>query len=114
MAGGTVNLAHHGTLAASTVDTVNLNGSYPVVEIINSQATAGTFIYVTVSYKTYNTGSPVAAATPTVAGADTYLVVGNYGHLLIESDPGGYIAQVKLISAGTPTYSVQCYKTRTR
>ena len=83
----------HATLVASTVDTVTLTGTdYYSVEVLHRSSSVTDPIYFTVD-----------GSTPTVAGDDTYVVM-----------PGGWktvrskenIDVVKLISAGTPAYSV--------
>lgn len=107
---GTVRIAEHGTLVASTVTTVTLTGGYPAVEIINASTTSTDIIWATVSYR-YLPGSTTVepAATPTVGGADTYRIPAGPGHLVIPAPPGKVITQVKLISGQTPGYSVQAY-----
>jgi hypothetical protein len=83
---------HDKTLVASTVDTVNWPAGVnaPYVEVLND---GGTDIFVTVN-----------GATPTVAGNNTFEVPP--GAVRVLKTPSEVATAVKLISAGTPTYSV--------
>ncbi len=95
---------HAKTLAASTVDTVTFVlgstsspgwGKMPrSIEVITDGVAD---IYVTVN-----------GATPTVAGTDCFRVPAAAGATVIDVDGSGAAAPVvvKLISAGTPAYSV--------
>ena len=90
-------LSKHATLAASTVDTVTLTGTFDgqgAAIVTNVTGTAA--IYVT------GDGS-----TPTVAGDDTIVIPAVAGAFvrLDFADEGS--RAVKLISAGTPGYSVE-------
>lgn len=92
MATHSVALAKHATLSASTVDTITLTNDFQTVEVVHRTSTAADPIYFTVD-----------GSTPTVGGDNTYVVM-----------PGGWKSVrawansdvVKLISAGTPAYSV--------
>jgi len=82
--------AHDKVLVASTVDTVTFHDTPRLVEVLTDGAAA---IYVTVD-----------GSTPTVSGAGTYKLPAVASSRVI---PHGRIGQpVKLISSGTPTYSV--------
>lgn len=88
----------HGTLVAATVTTVDLTG---LGESLRIQNRGTTVLYYTVARS-------VTAATPTVAGDDTYALPAGCA----DTHPlDNYIAegtvQVKLISSGTPDYSVE-------
>jgi hypothetical protein len=93
------NVAVHETLAASTVDTVNLAGATGQVglTVVNRSGTAE--IYFTVA-----TGA-VGPTAPTVGGNDTYVVPASIASLTLPGITGAVI--VKLISSGTPNYSVE-------
>lgn len=93
MASYTVRARKHATLAAATVDSVTVTGPSPTLTVVNRDGAAEiTFT--------------VDGSTP-VAGADeTYVLPAAIGALTVDM-PGGATATVKLISAGTPKYSVQ-------
>jgi hypothetical protein len=84
--------AYAKTLVASTVDTVDLDGSASTVEVVTDGTAA---VYFTVD-----------GTTPTVAGATTYEVPLTGGYTAREVHGHPQIDAVKLISAGTPKYSV--------
>lgn len=109
MASYSVVSAKHQTLVAATVDTIDLSCRYPVVEIINRSTTATDLLWATVSFTDPAKTATYAAATPSASGDNVYFIPAGPGHLVIEAPPGGYVTQVKLISAQTPAYSVQCY-----
>lgn len=94
MASFTVSATEHGayekTLTASTVDTVTCSGDWPGVEVLN-EGTVG--IYVTVN-----------DVAPTVGGAGTWYVPPSSARVLPAGDQSG--TTVRLISTGTPKYSV--------
>jgi hypothetical protein len=93
MAAYEVALSKHATLAAATVDTVTLTENYKAVEVKNRGAAGD--IYFT-----------MAAVAPVVGANDTY-VVGPGESLVLAIPPRpGQPDAVKLISAGTPAYSV--------
>jgi hypothetical protein len=83
--------AQHATLSAATADTVTLSGSGNTLRIRN-RGTAGD-IYFTVD-----------GVVPVSLADDTYFC-GPGESIVLES--GGKV--VKLISAGTPEYSVELY-----
>lgn len=87
----------HGTLSASSVATQSLTRpsgtrAVGVVRVINRGADD---IYVSVD-----------GSTPTVAGDDTWVVGAGAARLVEAGDASGTVT-VKLISAGTPAYSVE-------
>lgn len=89
MASYTVSRSKHATLGAGVVDTVNLTAHEQGVEVINHDASS--VIYVTFD-------GPV----PTVAGDNTlYVPVSEVYYHRVPT------RRVRLISAGTPAYSVQ-------
>lgn len=85
----------HATLAASTVDTVTLDADYAFVEIVNRDGSAE--IYATVD----------SGVTPTVGGAGCDVLPAAMGSLVIDATAYGPPTIVKLISSGTPAYSVK-------
>jgi hypothetical protein len=91
---GTGDTAKHDvTLSAATVDTVTFTDDLSLVRIINQDGAAK--IYVTVD-----------GSAPTVGGAKTYMLPAAISVLEIPLADADDLA-VKLISAGTPTYSVE-------
>jgi hypothetical protein len=111
----TTGLRFHGTLTATTVATVSATA--PTGVSARPLALGG--IRTTVkrqnslkSVAIYNHGTGVIYATidgtaPTVQGADTFVVPAN-GEPRIFSFPQGVSSKpVKLISSGTPSYSVE-------
>lgn len=92
MASYTGASSQHQTLAASTVDTVTLTADFNAVEVLN-RGTSGD-IYFTVD----------GVTVPTVGGAGTYVV--QPGMSLIVDPATSANTVVKLISSGTPAYSV--------
>lgn len=91
MATYSVVRAKHATLVASTVDTINLSADHKVVQVHNRDGVSA--IYFTVD-----------GTTPTVGGDDILVFPAAIGWVDV---PVGDNAAVKLISAGTPAYSVQ-------
>lgn len=83
---------HDVTLSASTVDTVTFTDDIDRVRIITDGAAK---MYVTVD-----------GSTPTVSGAKTHLLPASVSVLEIQMADADDLA-VKLISSGTPTYSVE-------
>jgi len=86
-------VAKHGiVLAASTVDTVTFSDNVGAVQIVTDGSAA---VYYTID-----------GTTPTVAGANTFMIP---AALSVDerSMPNFGSDVVKLISAGTPTLSVQ-------
>lgn len=88
--------AHSKTLTANTVDTVRLrvDGDHEPSDEIEVYSDGTAAIYFTTD-----------GSAPTVGGAGAYFMPPNPGVRTVEW-PGGNDAVVKLISAGTPTYSV--------
>jgi hypothetical protein len=93
MASYSVDRAKHATLVASTVDTVTLGRDFNEVEILNRDGTAA--IYFTVDGSTPTVGGDNALVIPAVIGSVTESTLDISGTNV-----------VKLISAGTPSYSV--------
>ena len=85
----------HATLAAATVDTITFDADYTSVEIVNRDGSAE--IYATV-----DTG-----ITPTVGGAGCDVLPAAIGSLTVDASGYGSPTTIKLISAGTPAYSVK-------
>lgn len=86
--------AYSKTLVASTVDTVTFTDDRFQIRVHNDTGTAA--IHFTVD-----------GSTPTVNGATTYRVpafAGAYAEVTTQGGSGTEV--VKLISSGTPTYSV--------
>lgn len=83
------------TLTANTVDTITLDADYVAVEILNRDGTAE--IYATVD------GGP----TPTVGGNGCDVLPAAIGALTIDASAYGVPTIVKVISAGTPAYTVK-------
>ncbi len=88
--------AHHGTLIAGQVSTVTLTSADGTVEIINRTGIAE--IYFTVGAPS---NEPIA---PTVEGDDCYVVPEGLTSYVVNGVQGAVI--VRLISSGTPKYSV--------
>lgn len=84
--------AHAKTLSAATVDTVTFAADVEIVEIVSDGASA---MYVTAD-----------GSAPTVAGANTWLLPAGAPSTRTLRTVLSNGATVKLISAGTPTYSV--------
>lgn len=91
MASYNVLRSKHATLVAATVDTVTFNQEWRAVEVKN-RATSGDIYFRT-------------DGTNPVVGADDTLFLGP-GESLVVDFPSGSPDAVKLISAGTPPYSV--------
>lgn len=82
-------------LVASTVDTVEIEGACEAVEVIDETGSAT--IYFTLD-----------GTTPTAKGATTQELPASIGSRVVETDSfAGEVLKVKLISAGTPEYSVK-------
>lgn len=81
----------HGTLVAATVATVTLTPNAKFVEVVNRGSDD---IYFRLD-----------GTDPTVAGDDTYVVPGGGFTRVRNNDRDGSVS-VKLISSGTPAYSV--------
>lgn len=100
MASASAFKTYHGTLTANTVDTVSLTVWTRYVLVINKSSDV---IYATTD-----------GSTPAVKGEDTYCVPANTSKLLfnegVEPEPALSVSGatvVKLISTGTPDYSVE-------
>lgn len=83
------------TLVANIVDTVTLDADYTAVEILNRDGSAE--IFATTD------GGP----TPTVGGPGCDVLPAAIGALTVDASAFGAPTVVKLISAGTPTYTVK-------
>jgi hypothetical protein len=104
MASGSATRIYHSTLAAAVADTVTLAGNYRSVIVYNRGATD---LFVTV-------GATAVVAPPTVAGAEDWVVPANQVFTIPntaqqpdETEPQLTTTVVKLISSGTPAYSVE-------
>lgn len=93
MASATVAVAKHLTLAASTVDAITFSSNPKTVEVCNRDGAAA--IYFTVN-----------GVDPTVGGDDCFVVAAAAGAALAVDAPTTTATVVKLISSGTPAYSV--------
>lgn len=93
MASATVATAKHLTLAASTVDSITFSVNPKTVEVLNRDGAAAIFF-------------TVDGSTPTVGGDDCFAVPAAAGAALAVDAPSTTGTVVKLISAGTPAYSV--------
>lgn len=83
----------HGTLVGSAVTTVTLDADAQEVEVLNRDGVAE--IYFTVD-----------GADPTVGGDDCHVLPAAIGALQVHA-PGGGVTDIKLISSGTPKFSVR-------
>ena len=83
----------HGTLTATTVASVTITPSADEIEVVNVDGAAA--IYFTAD-----------GSTPTVEGDDCEVVPATIGVLRVAT-PGDAPYTVKLISSGTPKYSVR-------
>lgn len=97
MATATAVLASHATLTASTVDTITFAADLEQIEVLNRDGAAE--IYFKVGSK------PEPPADPTVGGADCYSIPAAIGSAKVSVQASG-VTVVKLISSGTPKYSV--------
>jgi hypothetical protein len=94
MATATVRRAYHGALTASAVDTITLSRAFEFVEIVNRSGTAEIFY-------------TLDGSTPTVGGAECYIVPGAIvGSVRANPQGDQNTVVVNLISSGTPNYSV--------
>lgn len=94
MASYTVARSKHATLVAATVDSVTLSRDYAEVEIVNRGAAGD--IYATVDGTT-----PAPAADNTI-----YIGPGQALVFALPRRADNTSSAVKLVSAGTPSYSV--------
>lgn len=94
MADHAVTRSKHSTLTASTVDKITFDGDFRQVAVSNRGSAA---IYATLSSKT--TGD-----NPTVGGDNTFLIDAGETRVFDFADE---IKTVRLISSGTPAYSVE-------
>lgn len=85
----------HATLTAATVDTITFDADYTSVEIVNRDGSAE--IYVTVDSNN----------SPTVGGAGCDVLPAAIGSLIVDASAYGPPTTIKLISSGTPAYSVK-------
>lgn len=83
------------TLTAGTVDTITLDTDYTAVEILNRDGAAE--IYATTD------GGP----TPTVGGDNCDALPAAVGSLTVDASAFGVPTIVRLISSGTPAYTVK-------
>lgn len=82
------------TLTATTVDTITLDVDYTRVEIVNRTGDAE--IWVTID-----------GTDPTVTGNDCDVLPTAIGSLILDAPAIGKPTAVKLISSGTPSYTVK-------
>lgn len=95
MATHAVTRSASGTLTANTVDTVTLSDNASRIQVTNRSGASE--IYFSID-----------GTTPTVGGDDTFILPAAIGSRVVSSDDVGVdITTVKLISTGTPTYSVE-------
>lgn len=92
--GATDVASYNNTLVASTVDTVTISRDCEKVRVYNDTGTAAIF---------YTTDG----SAPTVNGVNCYRVPASVGAYSEVSVTGVSPTVVKLISSGTPTYSVE-------
>lgn len=89
--------AKHGTLTAATVATVTFAADYRVVMVTHRSSSDTNPIYFTVD-----------GSTPTVAGDDTFVCMpGGWRSVASQNDNSDGSTVIKLISTGTPAYSVE-------
>jgi hypothetical protein len=91
--------ADHGTLVAATVTTVTLTSVKQSLRVQNRSTDQQI-------YYTYGAG---VAADPTVAGDDTFAIPPGATDEWIDLGAVGAGFVVKLISAGTPAFSVEAW-----
>ena len=102
MATYSVNTGEHATLTAATVDIVNLGVRGRYVQVVH-RGSATNPIYFTLG---------ATAATPAVAGDNTYVSTPSLPTVLAWPLDANASAQVRLISAGAEPYSVQVLSDR--
>lgn len=85
--------SRHGTLSASTLRTFTFTSNYSVVEVINRDGAADIFFKID------------SDTDPTVEGNDTYVLPASRCSLELTSQAKTNTT-VKLISSGTPKFSV--------
>ena len=93
--------AYHGTLTASTVDTVTITGLYNAYRIMCRENVANTEIFFTVA-----AGSTTPTA-PTVAGDNTYVIPALDGqYVTIDFKNGVAGVTISLIAGNACKYSI--------
>lgn len=92
----TATFASHGTLTANVVTTVTLTHVSEKVSVVNRSGAAEIYFNV------YTVGA--APADPTVGGDDCYVLPATSS--VYDVSVGSASVTVKLISSGTPTFSV--------
>lgn len=85
----------HATLTANTVDTITLDSDYISVEILSRDGAAE--IYATVD----------TTVTPAVGGTGCDVLPAVIGSLTLDASGYGTPTVVRLVSAGTPAYTVK-------
>lgn len=94
MATGTASPNYHGQLTANTVDTITMDRDWGTVQVINDDGTS-------------RIDFTVDGTAPVVGGTATGRVLP--AAICVDSDAGiagNAVTVVKLISAGTPKYSI--------
>lgn len=99
MANYSAKSAVHKTLVAATLDTVTLDADFQEVEVLNRSSTD------TIYFCADGVGGPSSDGVPTVAGDNTEVAPPN-SSATVRSRVGA-VTVVKLISSGTPAYSVR-------
>lgn len=90
----------HYTLTGAQADVIALNAATEWIEIVNRDPTAANAVY-------YTLGSAAnAALVPTVAGDDTFVLVGGGNASRRHRVPGGRDAQIGIIAANASPISV--------
>lgn len=92
MADYSVHKAKHATLGASTVDVVTLGKNWRRVEVVNRDGAAAIFVRL-------------GSTSPGINGDDSDVLPAAIGSVVMRSEEAGNTV-VRLISAGTPAYSV--------
>lgn len=96
MATGTATPHYHGTLTAATVDTITTDVARQVIQVVNVSGAAS--IYFTIDGSTPTTTLP--------AQNSQHVVPAGIGLAEVVEGSVDAVTVVKLISTGTPVYSV--------
>jgi hypothetical protein len=98
-ANATVDRSSHFTLTGSQVYELAIKGNWSHVEVLNRDATGGDVLY-------FRYGDADDTTAPTVAGANSIVVLPQQSVVFDIAPNSGETRTVKLISAGTPDVSV--------